>query len=121
MSSKSDNTKAPAGRQVLGMVLLSMGLYAIVLGLTVPLALLSWPGAGSNDASLGLLLLAVVLLVGGSLLILVSLFCLKVSLAAGYRGASGSAACPLCTGKAFSQRPSLYGHQIGSLHLELLR
>lgn len=78
MSSKSDNTKASAGRQVPGMVLLSMGIYAIVLGLTVPLALLSWPGAGSNDASLGLLLLAVVLLVGGSLLILVSLFCLKV-------------------------------------------
>ncbi len=78
MSSKSDNTKAPGRRQVLGMVLLSMGLYAIVLGLTVPLALLSWPGSGSNDASLGLLLLAVILLVGGSLLILVSLFCLKV-------------------------------------------
>ena len=78
MSSMSDNTKAPGRRQVLGMVLLSMGLYAIVLGLTVPLALLSWPGAGSNDASLGLLLLAVLLLVGGSLLILVSLFCLKV-------------------------------------------
>ena len=78
MSNISDNTKAPGTRQVLGMVLLSVGLYAIVLGLTVPLALLSWPGAGSNDASLGLLLLAVFLLVGGSLLILVSLFCLKV-------------------------------------------
>ena len=78
MSSISDNTKAPGGRQVLGMVLLSMGLYAMVLGLTVPLALLSWPGAGSNDASLSLLLLAVLLLVGGCLLILVSLFCLKV-------------------------------------------
>jgi len=60
------------------MVLLSMGLYAMVLGLTVPLALLSWPGAGSNDASLELLLLAVVLLVSGCLLILVSLLCLKV-------------------------------------------
>lgn len=78
MSHVSDNTKAPGTRQVLGMVLLSMGLYAIVLGLTVPLALLSWPGSGSNDASLGLLLLAVLLLVGGCLLILVSLFCLKV-------------------------------------------
>jgi hypothetical protein len=78
MSNISDNTKAPGTRQVLGMVLLSVGLYAIVLGLTVPLALLSWPGAGSNDASLGLLLLAVLLLVGGSLLLLVSLLCLKV-------------------------------------------
>ena len=77
MSSISDNTKAPDGRQVLGMVLLSMGLYAMVLGLTVPLALLSWPGAGSNDASLGLAILAVFLLVGGSLLILISLFCLQ--------------------------------------------
>lgn len=78
MSSIRDNTQAPGGRQVLGMVLLSMGLYALVLGLTVPLALLSWPGAGSNDASLGLLLLAVCLFAGGSMLILVSLFCLKV-------------------------------------------
>jgi hypothetical protein len=78
MSNMSENAKAPAGPQVLGMVLLSMGLYAMVLGLTVPLALLSWPGAWSNDASLGLLLLAVVLLVSGCLLILVSLLCLKV-------------------------------------------
>ena len=78
MSSNSDNKKAPGWRRVLGMIFLSMGLYAIVLGLTVPLALLSWPGSGSNDASLGLLLLAVLLLVGGCLLILVSLFCLKV-------------------------------------------
>jgi len=78
MSSKSNNTKAPTGRQVLGMVLLSMGLYAIVLGLTIPLALLSWPGAGSNDASFSFLLLVVFLFVGGILLFLVSLFCLKV-------------------------------------------
>jgi len=78
MSSKSDNTRAHGELQVLGMVLLSMGLYAIVLGLTVPLALLSWPGAGSIDASLDFLLLAVILLVGGILMLLVSLFCLKV-------------------------------------------
>jgi len=74
MSSKSDNTKAPGGRQVLGMILLSMGLYTMVLGWTIPLALLSWPGAGSNDASLGLILLSEALLVGGGLLLLVSLF-----------------------------------------------
>jgi hypothetical protein len=78
MSSKSDNTRAHGELQVLGMVLLSMGLYAIVLGLTVPLALLSWPGAGSIDASLDFLLLAVILLGGGILMLLVSLFCLKV-------------------------------------------
>jgi len=78
MSSISDNAKAPAGRQVLGMVLLSMGLYAVVFGLTVPLALASWPGAGSNDATFGVIILALFLLFGGSLLFLVSLLFLKV-------------------------------------------
>ena len=34
MSGKSDNTKAHSELQVLDMVLLSIGLYAIVLGLT---------------------------------------------------------------------------------------
>jgi hypothetical protein len=78
MSSISDNAKAPAGRQVLGMVLLSMGLYAMVLGLTVGLALASWPGAGANDATFGVIILALFLLFGGSLLFLVSLLFLKV-------------------------------------------
>jgi len=78
MSSISENTRAPEGRQVLGMVLLSMGLYAIVLGLTVGLALASWPGAGSNDSTFSIILLALFLLFGGSLLFLVSLLCLKV-------------------------------------------
>ncbi len=76
MSNKRDKTQAPHGRQVLGMILLSMGLYAMVLGWTLPLALLSWPGAGSNDASLGLIILSEALFVGGGLLLLVSLFCL---------------------------------------------
>ena len=74
MSSISVNTKAPAGRQVLGMIVLSMGLYAIVLGWTIPLALLSWPGAGSNDASFGLMIFSQALFVGGGLLLLTSLF-----------------------------------------------
>jgi hypothetical protein len=78
MSSKSDNAKAPGEIQVLGMVLLSVGFYAMVLGLTVPLALLSWPGAMANDSSFDTLFLAVFLFVGGSLLILASLLCLKV-------------------------------------------
>ena len=78
MSSNSDNSKAPAATQVLGMVLLSMGLYAVVFGLTVPLALASWPGAGSNDATFGIIILALFLLFGGSLLFLVSLLFLKV-------------------------------------------
>lgn len=78
MSSVSGKTKTPDGRQVLGMILFSMGLYAIVLGWTIPLALLSWPGALSNDASLGAFLLAAFLLISGSLLLLISLFCLKV-------------------------------------------
>src|SRR5258706_16420997 len=78
MSSKSDNAKAPAGTKVPGMVLLSLGLYGMVLGWTVPLALLSWPGAMGNDSSFEGLFLALVLLVGGSLLILASLLCLKV-------------------------------------------
>lgn len=78
MSSVSENAKAPAGTQVLGMVLLSMGLYAMVLGWTVPLALLSWPGAMANDSSFGVLFQALFLFVGGSLLILASLLCLKV-------------------------------------------
>ena len=85
MSSISDNTKALRGRQVLGMLLLSMGLYAIVLGLTVPLALLSWPGAGSNDASLGQLVL------------------LARTLAADHRDDFTLADCSFCTGKAFSR------------------
>ena len=78
MSSASENAKAPAGTPVLGMVLLSIGLYAMVLGWTVPLALLSWPGAMGNDSSLGVLVQALFLFVGGSLLILASLLCLKV-------------------------------------------
>ena len=80
----------------------------MVLGLTVPLALLSWPGAGSNDASFGVLLLAVFLFAGGSLLIFCQFVLLESTLAAGYRGASGRAACPLYTGKALSHRPSLF-------------
>ncbi len=78
MSSVSKSARASDWRQVLGMILLSMGLYSIVLGLTVPLALMSWPGAWSNDASLTTFLLAVVLLVSGCLLMLVSLLLLKV-------------------------------------------
>jgi hypothetical protein len=78
MSSKSGNAKAPAGTQVLGMILLSMGLYAMVLGWTVPLALLSWPGAMANDSSFGLYFLSLFLLFSGGLLILGSLLCLKV-------------------------------------------
>ena len=112
MSSNNDNKKAPDGRRVLGMILLSVGLYAIVLGWTLPLALLSWPGALSNDASLGPFLLAAFLLVSGSLLILVSLFFLKVTLVAGYWGASGSVACPLCKGKAVSEPLGLLGTKL---------
>lgn len=78
MSRANEKARGAGGSQILGMILLSMGLYAMVLGLTVPLALLSWPGAWSNDASLNFLLLAVVLLVSGCLLILVSLLCMKV-------------------------------------------
>ena len=78
MSSKSDNARAPARTQVLGMVLLSMGLYAMVLGWTVPLALLSWPGAMANDSSFSLYFLSLFLLFSGGLLILGSLLCLKV-------------------------------------------
>lgn len=78
MSSVSENAKAPVGTAVPGMVLLSMGLYGMVLGWTVPLALLSWPGAMENDSSLSVLFLALVLFVGGSLLILASLLYLKV-------------------------------------------
>jgi len=74
MSPTRAKAQAPGGRQVLGMILLSMGLYAMVLGRTIPLALLSWPGAGSNDASLGPLVFSVALFVGGGLLLLVSLF-----------------------------------------------
>lgn len=76
--SKSDIAKAPDLTQVAGMVLLSLGLYVIVLGLTIPSALLSWPRANEYDASLGLSLLAFFLLIGGSLLFLVSLLILKV-------------------------------------------
>ncbi|HEY4384972.1 MAG TPA: hypothetical protein VGN34_10910 [Ktedonobacteraceae bacterium] len=78
MSSNSDNAKVPGERQVLGMVLLSMGLYAMVLGWTSPLALLSWPGAMGNDSSLGLFFLSLFLLFVGGLLILASLLCLKI-------------------------------------------
>jgi len=78
MSSKSDNARAPAGLQVLSMGLLSMGLYAMVLGWTVPLALLSWPGAMANDSSFDLYFLSLFLLFSGGLLILGSLLCLQV-------------------------------------------
>jgi hypothetical protein len=78
MSSVSEKAKAPAGTPVLGMVLLSIGIYAMVLGWTVPLALLSWPGAMGNDSSFVVLVQALFLFVGGSLLILASLLCLKV-------------------------------------------
>ena len=78
MSSKSDNARVPAETQVPGMVLLFLGLYGMVLGWTVPLALLSWPGAMANDSSFDVLFLALVLFVGGSLLILASLLSMKV-------------------------------------------
>ncbi len=78
MSNASVNAKTPDRLQVPGMVLLSMGLYAMVLGVTVPLALMSWPGAWENDASLTFFFLAVVLLAGGCILVLVSLLLLKV-------------------------------------------
>lgn len=71
MSTKRAKAQAPGGRQVLGMILLSMGLYAMVLGWTIPLA---WPGAGGNDAYFGLIILSEALSVGGGLLLLVSLF-----------------------------------------------
>jgi hypothetical protein len=78
MSNMRDETQAVGGRQVVGMILLSMGLYAMVLGWTVPLALLSWPGALENDASLGTVFLGLGLLVFGMLLLLASLLCLQV-------------------------------------------
>ena len=78
MTNTSAKIQVSGGSQLPGMILLSIGLYALVLGLTVPLALMSWPGAWSNDASLIDLLLAVILLVGGCMLILVSLLFLKV-------------------------------------------
>src|SRR6266496_4831258 len=109
MSNKRDKTQAPHGRQVLGMILLSMGLYAMVLGFTVPLALLSWPGAGSNDASLGLLLLAVFLFVGGSLLILVSLFCLKVHWLLVIGVLLVSLLAPYVQGRLFPTGPASWG------------
>jgi hypothetical protein len=56
------------------MILLSMGLFAIVLGFTVPLALLSWPGAGSNDASFSIVLESIGLIIGGILMLIASLF-----------------------------------------------
>jgi hypothetical protein len=78
MSSKSDIARAPASQQVLGMILFSMGLYAMVLGWTVPPALLSWPGATGNDSSWGPYLLSLFLLFSGGLLMLGSLLYLKV-------------------------------------------
>ena len=78
MSSKSDIARTPVGIQMLGMILLSMGLYIMVLGWTVPLALLSWPGATGNDSSWGPFVLSWFLLFSGGLLILGSLLCWKV-------------------------------------------
>ncbi len=78
MSNASENVKALDGLRVPGLVLFSMGLYAMVLGLTVPLALLSWPGAMGNDSSFGPYFLSLGLLFIGGLLILGSLLCLKV-------------------------------------------
>jgi hypothetical protein len=74
MSPKRAKAQAPGERQVLGMIVLSMGLYALVLAWTIPLALLSWTGAGDSDASFGLIIFSAALFVGGGLLLLVSLF-----------------------------------------------
>jgi hypothetical protein len=78
MSSKSDIARALAGRQLPGMILFSMGLYAMVLGWTVPPALLSWPGATGNDSSWGPYILSLFLQFSGGLLMLGSLLYLKV-------------------------------------------
>ena len=78
MTNTNAKTQVSGGSHVPDTILLSIGLYAFVLGLTVPLALMSWPGAWSNDASLTVLLFAVILFVGGCLLILVSLLSFKV-------------------------------------------
>lgn len=78
MSSKSGIARVPASQQVLGMVLFSLGLYALVLGWTVPPALLSWPGATGNDSAWGPYILSLFLQCSGGLLMLGSLLSLKV-------------------------------------------
>jgi hypothetical protein len=60
------------------MSLLSMGLYGIALGEAVQWALQFWPGTSQNDATFTPLFLALFLVVGASLLLLVSLLVLKV-------------------------------------------
>jgi hypothetical protein len=55
-----------------------MGLYGIALGEAVQWALQFWPGTSQNDATFTPLFLALFLVVGASLLLLVSLLVLKV-------------------------------------------
>jgi hypothetical protein len=109
MSSESDTARAPADLQVLGMVLLSMGLYAMVLGWTLPLALLSWPGAMANDSSFGLYFLSLFLLFSGGLLILGSLLCLKVHWLLVIGVLLVALVAPYLEGKLFPTDPSAWG------------
>src|SRR5215831_15092484 len=109
MSSESDNARAPAELQVLGMVLLSMGIYAMVLGWTVPLALLSWPGAMANDSSFGLYFFSLFLLFSGGLLILGSLLCLKVHWLLVTGVLLVALIAPYLEGKLFPTDPAYWG------------
>lgn len=78
MSSNRGRTNAPGRVQVLGMSLLSIGFYGEALGEGVLLVLLLWPYALQNDFFLAPFFLAVFLVFSASLLILASLFILKV-------------------------------------------
>jgi hypothetical protein len=73
-----EKASTPGGTQVPGMSLLAMGLYGVVIGETIQLALRLWPGALENDLSWYPLLFALLFILIGSLMILASLLRAKV-------------------------------------------
>src|SRR5258707_5112360 len=80
MSRDGNRANTPAGAQISGLLLLSIGLYGIVLGeaFQLLLELGLWPGALTNDAFMAPLFLSLGLIFVASILVLAGLCCLKV-------------------------------------------
>ena len=78
MSKNRENGSTPGKVQELGMSLLAMGLYGMVVGETIQLALSFWPGTLENDLAWYPLLFALFFIIVASILILASLLILKV-------------------------------------------
>ncbi len=72
------NASTPGKFQELSMSLLAMGIYGILVGETILMALSFWPGTLENDLAAYPLLFSLFFIIVASLLLLISLLILKV-------------------------------------------